>query len=337
MYSDSTSFKAFQVAEISGDEPSYSGSIVQRHMGELPQGDVLINVAFSSLNFKDALSAHGNKGVTRSYPHTPGIDAAGKVALSSSPLFKEGDSVIVTGFDLGMNTAGGFAEYIRVPAHWVIHLPEGLGLDESMIYGTAGFTAALCVEKLLLNGLTPEKGEVLVTGATGGVGSMAIALLSQLGFDVVACTGKPEMQAFLLELGARTTITRDEMREQNSRPLLKERWAAAVDVVGGEILWNILRSLRYGGSVAACGLAGAPAFGASVFPFILRDVNLLGVDSVNVPIPHRLELWQKLAGAWRISQFKTISKFISFSQLEHELKVITEGRAVGRLVLDLSA
>lgn len=338
MVDENTQFSAFEVREVAGDGvPGFAGQRVQRRVHELPDGDVLVRVAWSSLNYKDALSSHGNRGVTRLYPHVPGIDAAGHVVFSRSPAAQVGDEVIVTGHDLGMNTSGGFAEYIRVPAQWLVPLPPALSLKESMIYGTAGLTAALCLEKLLGNGLTPEQGEVLVTGATGGVGSIAVALLSKLGFEVVACTGKPEMSDFLHRLGARTIISRSQLHDAGTRPLLKERWSGAVDVAGGAMLWSILRSLRYGGSVASCGLADAPSFEASVFPFILRNVNLLGVDSANVTFETRCRMWNRLANEWRIPQLQEISKIITFNELNDELKVFLEGGARGRCVLDLQA
>ena len=338
MIDETLEFKAFEVSEIAGDDaPAFSGRLVQRSVRELPKGDVLVRVSWSSLNYKDALSANGNRGVTRTYPHTPGIDASGIVACSEDSAFQPGDHVLVTGYDLGMNTSGGFSQYIRIPSHWLVRLPEAMSLRHSMVLGTAGLTAALCVEKLLNNGLRPEQGDVLVTGATGGVGSIAVALLSQLGFCVTACTGKPQQAAYLSLLGARAIVSRAELVDSSTRPLLKERWAAAVDVAGGDLLWNILRSLQYGGSVAACGLAGSPALQASVFPFILRHVNLLGVDSVTTNHEHRCSLWQKLASEWRITQLESISKTINFSQLDYELKVMLEGGAVGRRVLDVTA
>lgn len=338
MIDDSTQFRAFEVSEAAGSgSPVFSGQLVRRRLGDLPPGDVTARVMWSSLNYKDALSAQGNKAVTRLYPHVPGIDAAGVVTHSTTTACKVGDQVIVTGYDLGMNTSGGFAEYIRVPSAWLVPLPAGLSLRQSMMLGTAGFTAALCVEKLLNNGVRPEQGEVLVTGATGGVGSIAVALLSRLGFEVVACTGKPQHSAYLESIGARSILSRTELAHASDRPLLKERWAAAIDVAGGDLLWNVLRSMRYGGSVAACGLVGSPDLAASVFPFILRNVNLLGVDSVNVSHDLRCRIWQRLADEWQIPQLECISKVIKFNQLQDELKVMMEGGSVGRCVLDVNA
>ncbi|MDX1490065.1 MAG: YhdH/YhfP family quinone oxidoreductase [Pseudohongiellaceae bacterium] len=328
-------FNAFRVEELDGEKPEYRASIIERSVDDLPEGEVLIRVAYSSLNYKDALSASGNKGVTRQYPHTPGIDLAGEVVEAFEDCFSVGTPVLVTGFDLGMNTDGGFAEYARVPASWVVPLPEAMSLKESMILGTAGLTAALCVEKLLQNGLKPEQGEVLVTGATGGVGSIAVALLAKLGFEVVACTGKQDKVEFLCKIGASNVIGRDELDIDNKRPLLKERWAGAVDVVGGDTLMAILKSLRHSGSVAACGLVGSTSLDASVFPFILRGVNLLGVDSVMLSQEKKQSVWQKLSTQWKLDNLEEMSKAISMQELEESLALILAGKASGRTVLEL--
>ena len=294
-----------------------------------------MKVQYSSLNYKDALSASGNKGVTRNFPHTPGIDAAGIVQSSTVDTYAAGDAVIITGYDLGMNTDGGFAEYVRVPAAWLVRLPDGLSAYESMVLGTAGLTAALCVDKLLKAGLTPDAGAVLVTGATGGVGSVAVALLAQLGFAVTAATGKAEAAGFLRSLGATEIIDRQELLEENPRPLLKERWAGVVDVVGGPVLWNAVKALRYGGSVALCGLVGSPSLDASVFPFILRGVNLLGVDSVNVPQPLKSQMWVRLATDWKLKQLDTLAHTIVLEELEAKLNGLLAGKGKGRMVLAL--
>lgn len=339
---DQQTFDAYVVQEIAADntsagKPAYQGAIAQRKVADLPAGEVLIRVAFSSLNFKDALSSVGNKGVTRQYPHTPGIDAAGVVAESSDAGFAAGDEVIVIGYDLGMNTAGGFGQYIRVPAGWVVKRPDGLTLAESMIIGTAGFTAALCVDKLLQNGLRPEQGPVLVTGASGGVGSFAVALLAQLGYEVTAMSGSAASHEFLRGLGARDIIGREEYTEVSPRPMSKELWAGAVDVVGGDILFNVVKSLKYGGSVACCGLVASPQFQASVFPFILRGVNLLGVDSVNLPLAHKRKVWEKLATQWKLSHLADLETRLGMNELGDALASVLRGESTGRLVLDLSA
>lgn len=335
---DQETFNAYVVQEAAqGDKPAYQGVIKQRKVADLPAGEVLIRVAYSSLNFKDALSAAGNKGVTRQYPHTPGIDAAGVVAESSGAGFAAGDEVIVIGYDLGMNTAGGFGQFIRVPAGWVVKKPSGLSLAESMIIGTAGFTAALCVDKLMQNGLRPEQGPVLVTGASGGVGSFAVALLAQLGYEVTAMSGSDSAHDFLRGLGASHIISRDDYTGISSKPLAKEVWAGAVDVVGGDILFNVIKALKYGSSVACCGLVASPQFQATVFPFILRGVNLLGVDSVNLPLDHKRQIWQKLATQWKLSQLADLETRLGMNELGDALASVLRGESTGRLVLDLSA
>jgi len=328
-------FKALLVEEVS--EKNFQSEIVDRDIEELPDGDVLIKVHYSSVNYKDALSASGNRAVTRQYPHTPGVDAAGTVANSDVGEFTEGDEVIVTGYDLGMNTAGGFGQYIRVPSAWIVKAPSGLGLRESMMLGTAGFTAALCVEKLITNGVNPESGEVLVTGASGGVGIVAVALLSKLGYKVVASTGKSSAHELLTKLGAQQIIDRSSLSESNPRPLLKEQWAGAVDVVGGDTLFNVVKSLKYGGSVACCGLVQSPVFEASVLPFILRGVNLLGVDSVDLPLQTKASLWNKLADAWKLEDLDSLCREIGLDDLEASLGNSLKGEATGRYLLNLDS
>ncbi|GJM12404.1 MAG: oxidoreductase [Pseudohongiella sp.] len=328
-------FKALQVSEDS--EGKYSAQVVQRHEDELPEGDTVIQVNYSSLNFKDAMSFSGNKAVTREYPHTPGIDAAGTVVSSADSSLEAGDEVLVIGYDLGMNTSGGFGQRIRVPAEWVVKLPPGLSQKESMILGTAGFTAALCVEKLLLNGTEPGQGKVLVTGASGGVGMIAVALLSKLGFEVAASTGKQAARDLLLRLGAAEIVDRNQLGEENKRPMLKEDWAGAVDVVGGDTLSNVIKSLRYGASVAACGLVQSPNISATVLPFILRGVNLLGVDSVQLPIETKRALWNKLGAEWKLDQLEEICTEIGFGELAASLEQVLSGGANGRFVLNLNS
>lgn len=328
-------YKALLVSE--SGEKEYSSQVTTLDTDSLPEGEVLIQVSYSSLNYKDALSASGNKGVTRNFPHTPGIDAAGVVAESSDPAFAVGSEVLVTGYDLGMNTAGGFGQYIRVPASWVIRKPEALSLRDTMVLGTAGLTAALCVDKLLRAGLDNSQGEVLITGATGGVGSIAIALFSKLGFDVIASTGKSEAESWLRELGACGIIDRAELAETSSRPLLKERWAGAIDVVGGDTLFNVIKSLNYGGSVAACGLVQSPVLQATVLPFILRGVNLLGVDSVELPLAVKQSMWDKLAGDWRLDGLDAMVNEIGFEDLSESLQKVLKGQAKGRFLLNLQS
>jgi putative YhdH/YhfP family quinone oxidoreductase len=298
---------------------------------------VLIDVHYSSLNYKDGLSATGNPGVTRTFPHTPGIDAAGTVVAATAGGFTAGDEVIVIGYDLGMNTPGGFGQRIRVPAGWVVARPEGLGLEEAMSLGTAGFTAALCVDKLLNAGMQTQGGPVLVTGATGGVGSVAIMLLAKLGFEVAAVTGKPEQHDFLRGLGASEFLSREEAADGSQRPLLKERWGGVVDTVGGDILFNAVKSLRYGGSLAACGLVGSPQISATVLPFILRNVNLLGVDSVELPLARKAQMWEKLAGPWKLEGLGDLVEGLTLDTLSPAIDRILAGGMVGRGVVNLRA
>jgi len=334
MSSGQSGFRAMLVEKT---DDGFTRRLVERDTADLPEGDVLIDVGYSSLNYKDALSATGNPGVTRKFPHTPGIDAAGVVAESTSDEFKAGDEVIVIGYDLGMNTPGGFAQRIRVPAGWVVARPQGLTLHQSMVIGTAGFTAALCVDKLENAGMTPDGGPVLVTGATGGVGCVAVMLLGKLGYEVAAVTGKEAQHDFLRSLGASSFLSREEAREGGDRPLLKERWGGVVDTVGGEILFNAVKSLRYGCSLAACGLVDSPSIPATVLPFILRNVNLLGVDSVELPRARKAEVWQKLAGPWRLDGLEELEEPLTLDTLSAAIDRILAGDMVGRGVVDLNA
>lgn len=326
-------FKALLVSEGAGGV--FEQKVVERDTSELPAGELLIRVQYSSLNYKDALSASGNRGVTRNYPHTPGIDAAGVVAESSVAEFAIGDEVIITGYDLGMNTSGGFGQYIRVPAAWAIKRPKGLSLRESMVLGTAGLTAALCVDKLEQAGLTPGAGPVLVTGASGGVGSVAVALLSSLGYKVAASTGKTEQGAFLKDLGAQQIIERKALQEGTDKPMLKEQWAAAVDTVGGDILFNVVKSLQYGASVACCGLTAGVAFKGSVLPFILRGVNLLGVDSVELPLVVKASMWDRLSLQWKLGNLDALVHEVTLEQLPEAITRTLAGKQVGRVLLNL--
>ncbi len=329
-------FRAFWVEK--GEDRTFTRSIVERSVDDLPEGEVLIDVQYSSLNYKDGLSATGNPGVTRNFPHTPGIDAAG-VVVSAAPGcgFSAGDNVLVTGYDLGMSTAGGFGGRIRVPAAWVVAMPDGLSADTAMLYGTAGLTAALCVDKLIRSGLETGNGPVLVTGATGGVGSVAVALLAKLGFEVTAVTGKASQHDYLIQLGATDILPREALTEGSGKPMLKETWAGAVDTVGGEPLFNAVKSLRYGGSVAACGLVASAAFDATVLPFILRHVNLLGVDSVELPLAQKQAIWQKLAGEWSLDNLALMREDISLDQLSGAIDRILAGEMVGRGLVNLAA
>lgn len=326
-------FKAMIVTE--GADGAFTQSIGERRVEELPPGDLLIRVRYSSLNYKDALSATGHKGVTRRYPHTPGIDAAGVVEESTSTRFHAGDEVIVTGHDMGMNTPGGFGQYVRVPAEWAMHQPFGLSLKEAMIYGTAGLTAALSMQKLMVHGVTPEAGEILVTGATGGVGSMAVALLAQAGYRVVALTGKTDAAAYLTGLGASDVLDRQTFLETAGKPLLKERWAGAVDTVGGAILDAALRSMAYGSAVTCCGMVASAELHTNVYPFILRGISLYGVDSVQSPMPVREAVWEKLAGPWKPHMLEGLASECGLEQLPKRIHTLLVGGLKGRTLVNL--
>ncbi len=318
------------------EEKKFIREIAQKSLDELPEGDVLIRVGYSSLNYKDALSASGNRGVTKNYPHTPGVDAAGIVEESLSENFHPGDKVIVTGYDLGMNTPGGYGEYIRVPADWVVKLPEKLSLRESMVFGTAGFTAALSVYKLTGNGVTPDQGEVLVTGSSGGVGSISLSILAKSGFHVVAAMGKLDEKGYLINLGAKEVISADETNDASGRPLLKGRWAGAIDTVGGNILATVIKSMQYGGTVTCCGNAASAELNTTVFPFILRGVSLLGIDSVNCPKDIRLRIWQKLSEEWKPEHLDLITSEVSLQELDQRIELILQGKHKGRAIVNLT-
>ncbi len=325
------SFSAFWVEK---NEDGFSRSVVERELDDLPDGDVTIEVQFSTLNYKDALSATGNPGVTRNFPHTPGIDAAGTVLDSRADAFKAGDEVIVIGFDLGMNTPGGFGQRIRVPADWVVKMPAGLTPHSAMLLGTAGFTAAECIDKLESSGMNPDSGPVLVTGATGGVGSVAVRLLSHLGYEVAAVTGKASQHELLQSLGASRILSREEATADAQRPLLAEQWGGVVDTVGGTMLFNAVKSLRYGCSLAACGLVGGAEIPATVLPFLLRNVNLLGVDSVQLPLAEKARIWDKLAGPWQVD-LASLEQPLSLDNLSPAIDRILAGEMVGRGVVAL--
>lgn len=326
-------FQAFVVNET--EQGSFKGEVEVRELEQLPEHDVVIKVSYSSLNYKDALSATGNKGVTRQYPHVPGIDAVGEVISDKSEAFRPGDKVIVTGYDFGMNTDGGYSEYIAVPAEWVVRLPEGLSEQDAMILGTAGLTAGLSVQKLLKAGrLQVTDGEVLVTGATGGVGTIACMLLVKLGFQVVAVTGKADQGEYLLSLGVTRVISRSELAE-TPRPMLKETWAAVVDTVGGETLNSALKMLKRNGSVTTCGMVAGAGFSASVFPFILRGVNLLGVDSVEIDLEQKTEIWRLFASDWHLEGLTKIAHEFDLAALPAKVDEILAGRFVGRGLVKL--
>ena len=323
-------FKAFVTEET---DEGFVSKVVERSLEDLPEGDVLIKVLFSSLNYKDALSASGNKGVSRNYPHSPGIDAAGIVEESNSDEFSVGDEVIVTGYDLGMNTSGGFSEYIRVPKEWIIKKPDNLELEESMAYGTAGLTAGLCVRKILMSGIKPDDGEVFVTGATGGVGIVAVMLLAKLGFDVVAITGKDTETDLLKSLGAKEVINRSEFEGEMKSPLAKPRWAGGVDAVGSDILSNLISATHQRAAIACCGMVGGVNLNTSIFPFILRGLSLLGIDSAETLIDVKKEIWNNFASDWKLEKISDQIKDVGLEELSSEIEKILNGKQVGRIRL----
>ncbi|MEM1155521.1 MAG: oxidoreductase [Pseudomonadota bacterium] len=327
--------KTYQALWVTKSEDSeFTTAVAERDTDDLPEGDVLVRVAYSSLNYKDMLSTQGHPGVTRNFPHQPGIDAAGVVEECSNAQFKAGDEVIVSGYDLGMSTAGGLGQYIRVPAKWVIPMPSGLTAKEAMAYGTAGFTSALCVDKLLQMGAAPGDGLVAVTGATGGVGVFAVAILAKLGFEVAAATGKPESADMLRGLGAKEVFSRQELLDVKP-PLGKPRFAHAVDALGGEYLAKLLTVIDYGGSVSCCGLAASPDLPATVMPFILRDVNLLGVDCVEQPWARKDATWKKLGADWKLDGLDDMVEEITLEKVPDALDKLKNGTVVGRYLVNL--
>jgi acrylyl-CoA reductase (NADPH) len=327
------SFKALVVNKTNED---FSVKMEDLTLNDLPEGDVVIKVAYSSVNYKDGLASIPEGKIVRSYPFIPGIDMSGTVVESKDPRFKEGDQVIATSYEIGVSHFGGFSEYARIPGDWIVPLPEGLSLKEAMIYGTAGFTAALSVYRLEQNGLNPQKGKVLVTGATGGVGSIAVSILAKRGYEVVASTGKQSEHTYLKELGASEIVSREDVVEEKIKVLDKQLWAGAVDPVGGKTLASILSKISYGGSVAVSGLTGGGNVPTSVFPFILRGVNLLGIDSVYCPMETRKAVWDLLASDYKSEGLENaINKEVLLSELPHYLASILKGEVRGRTLVKL--
>ena len=313
------------------DNKSFISSIEKRDISTLPDNDTLVKVKFSSLNYKDALSASGNKGVTRNYPHTPGIDAAGIIEETTSQNFQVGDEVIITGYDMGMNTFGGFGEYIRVPQEWIVKKPDGLSLSESMAFGTAGLTAGLCLRKLLLHGLKPDDGEVFVSGVTGGVGIISLMLFSKLGFDVTAITGKMDQEKLLKNLGAKTVLDRNDLDSDLISPLQKPIYAGGIDAVGGKILSNLICSTSQRAAIACCGMVGGLSLDTSIFPFILRGLSLFGIDSAESLLETKEEVWNNFATSWKLENIDENIKDISLDELPSEIDKILDGKQIGRV------
>lgn len=328
--------EAFKALVVNKQENDFTVKLQELTLSDLPEGEVLIRVQYSSVNYKDSLASIPEGNVVKSYPMVPGIDLAGLVVSSEDPRFKEGDEVIATSYEIGVSHFGGYSEYARIPAKWIVPLPEGLTLKEAMIIGTAGFTAALSIQRLEENGVTPDKGEVLVTGATGGVGSFAVAILSKLGYQIVASTGKASQHEFLKQLGAHSVVSREEIYDGKIRALGKQNWAAAVDPVGGEPLASLLSQIHYGGSVAASGLTAGVKVPTTVFPFILRGVNLLGIDSVYCPMETRLKIWGRLATDFKPHNMENlVQQEVPLEHLPSVLPTLLKGEATGRTIVKL--
>jgi acrylyl-CoA reductase (NADPH) len=324
-------FKAFRISETGG---KISGSIVSTTLDELTPGEVVINAAYSSVNYKDALAATGAGKILKKFPLIGGIDVCGTVASSADARFKAGDEVVVTGYDLGVANDGGYSAYVRVPADWVVKLPPRLSLFDAMALGTAGFTAALSVLRLKHNGLKPGAGPVLVTGATGGVGSIAVAILAGLRYEVTAVTGKDSEHDYLRSLGAKTVLPRSAV-EKSARPLEKATWAGAVDCVGGDTLAWLTKTMAYNASIASSGLTGGVELHTTVIPFILRGVNLLGIDSVMCPMTLRLEVWRRLATTMKPKMLSSIAREIPLEGLPDAFSTLAAGNARGRFVVNV--
>lgn len=321
---------------INKDEQGYHAALQNIDDNTLPEGDVSVNVLYSTLNYKDGLAITGNAPVVRAFPMIPGIDLVGVVEHSNSSQFNIGDIVIQNGFGVGENHCGGLAQKARLKSEWLIRLPNAFTAKQSMIIGTAGYTAMLSVIALEKNGVTADKGEILVTGANGGVGSFAIAILAKLGFTVVASTGRMEEASYLKSLGASDVIHRDTLSNPG-KPLAKERWAGVIDSVGSHTLVNACASTKYGGTIAACGLAQGMDFPASVAPFILRGITLAGIDSVMRPIADRKEAWQRLADILEPSVFDDIAKEIKLAEVVETANQLLAGKVRGRVVVDVQA
>ncbi len=327
------SFKALLIEELDG---KVSSGFVQMNESQLDAGDVTIRVAYSSINFKDALAATGAGKIIRRFPCVGGIDMSGVVVSSDDPRFKAGDQVIATSFDIGVAHHGGYAEFARVPGDWVVPLPEGLSLYEAMALGTAGFTAALGIVRMEENGLTPQKGPVIVTGATGGVGSLAIDMLAKTGYHVVALTGKESEAEYLRSLGAAEVMLRQSLDLTKIRPLDRGRWAGAVDNLGGDVLAWIASTMEQGGTIASIGLAASMSLNTTVAPFILRGVSLLGVDSGYIREPYRRGVWQRLASDLRPPHLQSMSRSIPFAELPETFGDYVAGKAKGRVVVEIA-
>lgn len=313
-----------------------SQSVTEIETDRLPDGDVLVDVEFSTLNYKDGLCLTGNGGLVRKYPHVPGIDYAGTVAESADERYKAGDKVVLTGWGVGEAHWGGYAQKARAKADWLVPLPDGLSTKQAMAVGTAGFTAMLAVMALESHGLTREGGPVLVTGAAGGVGSVAVAILAKLGYQIAGVTGRPETEDYLRSLGVSTIVPRADMAEPSGKPLESETWAGCVDAVGGPMLAKVLTQMKYGGSVAAVGLAGGAKLPTTVIPFLLRAVNILGIDSVMQPYDNRVAAWRRIAADLPMEKLEAMVESAKLADLPELGAAILKGEVKGRVVVDVN-
>ena len=326
----------FKALIVNKQEDQFTVEIKQLKRTDLPKGEVLIRVHYSSVNYKDSLATIANGNIVSTYPFVPGIDLAGTVVSSEDDRFQEGDEVIATSYEIGVTHFGGYSEYACIPAQWIVPVPKGLTLKEAMIIGTAGLTAALSIVRLEENNVSPEKGKVLVTGATGGVGSFAVSILSKLGYNVEASTGKEAEHEYLKKIGATTIVSREEVYDGKIRALSKQKWAAAVDPVGGEPLAALLSQIQYGGSVAVSGLTAGTKLPTTVFPFILRGINLLGIDSVYCPMETRVKIWNRLATDFKPNDLEgLIQQEVTLEQLPEMLPTLLKGQACGRILVKL--
>ena len=325
--------KAFVVEKIA--DKKFSSQIREVPIPKCEENEVIIKVSYSSLNYKDALSSVGNPGVTRNFPHITGIDVVGVVYESTSKIFKVGERVLVTGYDMGMNTNGGHAQFVKVPSSWVARTPDTISDKEIMTFGTAGLTAALSVNELIENGVTPQSGPILVTGATGGVGSIAVSILNKIGFEIVAISGKENKIDYLKRIGASEVILRDTFNEESKKPMMSEKYAGVVDTVGGAILANALKYVKYDGVVTCCGLTSSHELNTNVFPFILRGVRLIGIDSVECKLEKKQLAWKKIANKWNIDTLDSIINEISLDEIKDAYELLLSGKAVGRYVVKI--
>lgn len=330
--------ETFKAVLLEQGEDKVTASVTDVGVDALPEGDVTVAVEYSTINYKDGLVVNGNIGrLVREFPHVPGIDFAGTVEQSDNPVFAPGDKVVLTGWRVGEVHWGGLAQKARVRADWLVPLPDGLTTQQAMAVGTAGFTSMLCVDALESRGLTPDGGEVLVTGGAGGVGSVAIAILAKLGYTVVTSSGRRELETYLRELGASEVIDRADLSEAESRPLERERWAGCVDPVAGKTLATVLAQMKYGGSVAACGLAGGNTLETTVLPFLLRGVNILGIDSVMQPKEQRMRIWQRIAADLPLDKLDAMTSVAPLGEVPDLAKSILAGDVRGRTVIDVNA